>query len=229
MRMRRKKNLDTRITSSSDFMIDLPILPLDVRKANEIRSYLDLEVIFGRRAPLHLEIGCGRGGFVVEMARLHPEVDFLAVEKISNVAVSAMEKVRDSGLTNVRIMITGAEYLSSYLPPHSIDRIYLNFSTPMMKRGYEVSRLTSPRLLSMYRGLLVDGGSIWQKTDNEPFFDFSLESYREVGYTLAKVTRDLHGEGGVEGDVMTEYERKFVSMGLPIYRVEAYIHHHHER
>ena len=204
-------------------MLDLPTLPLDVRRALEIEAYIDVEAIFGRRAPVHLEIGCGRGGYVVEMARRHPEIDFLAVEKISNVAVSAMENMKDAGLSNVRIMITGAEYLASYLPPHSVDRIYLNFSTPLMKRGYEVSRLTSPRLLDMYKKILIPAGSIFQKTDSEDFFNFSLESYVATGYTLRNISKDLHGDSLSIDDVMTEYESKFVSMGLPIYRVEAYV------
>ena len=171
---------------------------------------------------IYAEIGCGKGGFICELAARHPDVNFLAVELYANVLVSACETAQKRGLTNIRFLSGNAEYLARFIPPHSIRRLYLNFSTPFPKKRQATHRLTHPHFLEMYKDLLVPGASLIQKTDGRVFFQYSLESLSQCGYTLKEVSLDLHADG-IEDNIVTEYESRFVAQGLPIYRVEATI------
>ena len=222
MRMRKKKYLEQRLDSVGRYAVDLAVVPKDHRQLSDITAYIDQEALYGRVAPLHLEIGCGKGGFVTEMAGRMPEADFLAVERISNVLVAAMENAAERRVPNVRFMLTGAEYLSAYIPPHSISRIYLNFSTPLPKNGYEQQRLTSIKMLELYKTLMACGAEIWQKTDSEEFFEYSYANYLSCGYEVYMVSRDWHRDARRgSDDVVTEYERRYSDMGKPIYAVRA--------
>ena len=126
------------------------------------------------------------------------------------------------GLANVRFMNIGAEYLEKYLPDNSISRIYLNFSCPYPKKRYAHHRLTAPRFLEIYENIMVKGAEIHQKTDNMHFFEFSIEQFATYGYAIKNVSLDLHNSG-FEGNIVTEYEHRFSSAGMPIYRLEAYL------
>jgi len=219
MRMRRKKHLDERLNSVSELIINLWVDTVRF-DADDQPIYLDFEALFGNNHPVEMEIGCGKGGFICELAARHPETNFLAVELYANVLVSACEKAKEMGLNNIRFLSGNAEYLNRFIPPHSISRLYLNFSTPFPKKRQATHRLTHPHFLEMYKGLLTEGASVIQKTDGRVFFQYSLESMSQCGYTLKNVSLDLHADG-IEDNIVTEYESRFIAQGLPIYRVEA--------
>ena len=180
------------------------------------------QTLFDNDKPLRIEIGCGKGDFIVGTAEKEPDVNFLAVEKVSDVLVIAAEKVKASGLENVRVCCIDAKELTEIFEPHSIDRIYLNFSDPWPKARHEKRRLTYRTFLEIYKQILKEDGAIYFKTDNRGLFDFSLEEFKEFGIRMEKLTFDLHNSEYMEGNVMTEYEKRFSSMGVPINRVECY-------
>lgn len=180
------------------------------------------QALFGNDNPIRIEIGCGKGDFIVGTAAKEPDVNFLAVEKVSDVLVIAAEKVKNSGLSNVRVCCVDAKKLEEIFPEGSIDRIYLNFSDPWPKARHEKRRLTYRTFLAIYKKILKKDGAIHFKTDNRGLFDFSLEEFKNFGMRLEKLTFDLHNSEYMEGNVMTEYEKRFSSMGVPINRVECY-------
>ena len=217
MRMRKKKYLDERL-AVCDNLLNLECGEKDYRKANEEKEYIDTKALFGNDNPLWLEIGCGKGRFARELASKNPNVNILAVEKTANVMVTACEQAAD--VQNLRFMLLGAEYLPKYLKKGSIERIYLNFSCPYPKARYARHRLTHRFFLDIYRNLLKDGAEIHQKTDNMHFFEFSIEEYSAADYKIKNVSLDLHNSG-FEGNIVTEYEKRFSDLGQPIYRLEA--------
>lgn len=219
MRMRKKKHLEERLAEVSGLYSDLWVDAVRF-DADEAPKYLDFAAIFGNDNPVHLEIGCGKGGFICELASRHPDVNFLAVEVYANVLVSACEEAQERGLKNLHFLSGNAEYLIRFLPPHSIEKLYLNFSTPFPKKRQATHRLTHPHFLTMYRELLAEGAHVIQKTDGRVFFQYSLEQFSKCGYTLESISLDLHADE-IEDNIVTEYERKFIEQGLPIYRVEA--------
>ena len=170
--------------------------------------------------PLHLEIGCGKGAFITEMARRNPDIQFLAVEKVSSVLVLAMEKAAAAALSNVQFFSGDVMKLADFPLGGKISRIYLNFSDPWPRTKHAKRRLTAPTFLALYKALLVPGGEIVMKTDNVPLFDYSLETLPENGFRIESMTRDLHAENDPE-NVMTEYEANFSSKGFPICRLIA--------
>ena len=222
MRMRRKKNLEARLDEFSEYLIIPRTGDMDFRNAVNHTDYFDIASIFGNDHPIRLEIGCGKGQFAVEMAKRNPDINFFAVEKFANVLVDACEKLRESGLQNLKFINCSAEYLPSFIEPHTVQRIYLNFSCPFPKKAYASHRLTAPHFLSVYERLLVPHGEIHQKTDNRQLFEFSINNLSEYGYTLKNVTLDLHSSD-FEGNIVTEYEKRFSDLGFPIFRLEAYI------
>ena len=220
MRMRRKKHLDDRMDGCADRVINMK--PADLRfGADTTAATLDLVALFGNDHPVELEIGCGKGGFICALAARHPERNFVAVEKYGNVLVTACEAAQQQGLSNIRFLWGDAEYLSRYLPAHSIAGLYLNFSTPFPKKAYAIHRLTHRHFLAIYRQLLTPGARLVQKTDDRRLFQFSLEELSQSGYVLEQVSLDLHADGDPD-NIVTEYEQKFVDQGLPIYRLIAH-------
>lgn len=220
MRMRKKKYLDERLDAVSAYILDTDREERDFEKAVQIKEYFNFEEIFGNSNPVELEIGCGKGQFVCEMAKRCPEVNFIAVEKERNVIIAAIEKISEAGLTNVRFIAGSAQYLPRFIPEHSIERIYLNFSCPYPKEKYRKHRLTHRFFLNIYRDLLTKNGDIHQKTDNMHFFEFSLQEFSAEGFRLENVSLDLHNSS-FEGNIVTEYEKRFSDLGQPIYRLEA--------
>ena len=226
MRMRKKRNFDARMAACGDLLLAHGANGiLNMKEAAEnYRALIDYEAVFGAeraKLPVALEIGCGKGGFVIALAEREKDVNYLALEKMSNVILTPMEEVKRLGLDNVRFLNIRAECLPCYIPEQSLDVIYLNFSTPLPKLGYATQRLTHRGFLETYKKLLKKGGKIVQKTDDRDFFEFSLEEYRACGFTLDEVSYDLHENGNPEWNIVTEYERKWVEQGLPIHRVEA--------
>ena len=218
MRMRKKKHLEERLQEVQSFLVQTD---LSGGHGEPLRgTQLDLCALFGRTAPLEVEIGCGKGQFIAALAKQNPDVDFLAVEICSNVIVQACEKARDAGLSNLKFLRVDAEALSVLLPPRSVRRIYLNFSCPYPKKRQEKRRLTHERFLNIYKELLSEDGEIWQKTDNQLLFEFSIEAFSRCGFALREVSLDLHNSS-FENNIMTEYEKRFTELGQPIYRLVA--------
>lgn len=220
MRMRHKKNLDSRLENVSDNCIIVRNESLNFNDAKDENHILDLKEIFGNDNPVYLEVGCGKGGFACTFAKQNPNVNIVCVEKVKNVIVLACETAKEMNLKNIVFINCAAEYLQSYLPAKAFEGIFLNFSCPYPKKSYASHRLTSERFLNIYKELLKDGAPICQKTDNMHFFEFSIESFSKNGYELSNISLDLHNSD-FEGNIVTEYEEKFSSQGFPIYRLEA--------
>ncbi len=222
-RMRKKRHFDERMCATQKWLLARGAGGiLNMKEAAEnYRALVDYKDVFGNDNPVDIEIGCGKGGFLCELAKRNPDRNYIGVEMVSNVVISAMENAEKYGAENVRFLNIRAECLPCYIPEHSVENIYLNFSTPLPKLGYVTQRLTHRGFLETYKKLLKDGGKIIQKTDNRDFFDFSLEEYRAAGLELTELTYDLHENGNPEWNIVTEYERKWVESGLPIHRVVA--------
>ncbi|MBQ1230347.1 MAG: tRNA (guanosine(46)-N7)-methyltransferase TrmB [Clostridia bacterium] len=209
MRMRRKKHGAERIAACSAILIE-----------QNSAETVDPASFFSASRPLHLEIGCGKGDFAVGMATKHPDCNFIAMERVPDVACIALEKAmaaKDSRPDNLRFLIGDAQTLNDRFLPHTVERIYLNFSDPWPKKGYAKRRLTHRGFLEAYRTLLCEGGTLYLKTDNEGLFDFSLEEFAACGLTVEWISRDLHTSEMAADNVMTEYERSFSEKGQVIY------------
>lgn len=214
MRARKKKHGKERIAACAALLIE-----------DTARLASDPQSFFHEVRPLHLEIGCGKGSFACGMAAAHPEINFIAMERVADVAVLALEKAeraKEERPDNLRFLIGNAENLTEWLPPHSIDRIYLNFSDPWHKARHAKRRLTHRDFLSRYREVLKIGGALRFKTDNVNLFDFSLAEFEAMGLRVTDVTRDLHNSPLSAGNVMTEYEKNFSEKGFPIHAATVY-------
>ncbi len=222
MRMRKKRHLGERLEAVSDYLYISNSDDRNFNTAINNKDYIDFADWFGKEQPLYLEIGCGKGKFAAEFAKENPDVNLIAVEKDANVIVSACELAKEYGLTNLKFIKAGAEYLERHIKEKSIERIFLNFSCPFPKKKYASHRLTAENFLKIYRNILKQDGEIHQKTDNMQLFEFSIEQLSNGGFALKNVSLDLHNSN-FEGNIVTEYENRFVSMGLPIYRLEAFL------
>lgn len=219
MRMRRKKNLDERIEKCGELFIYLNEEQRDTREIKPDMLF-DFKELFDNNNPVVLEIGCGKGRFANTMAKNNPDINVLAVEKIDNVLVSAAETAKKEGMENIRFLCCGAEYLPRYIKEKSIKTLYLNFSCPYPKKRYENHRLTSKRFLDIYKNLLDEQAYIYQKTDNIHFFEYSLKSFTDNGFYINDISLDLHNSE-ITDNIMTEYEEKFSSLGMPIYYLKT--------
>ena len=205
MRMRKKKNLNPRMEACQTLWIREP--------AAHRGRWRELKP---DAAMVRLELGCGKGRFTAETAADHLEDLYIAVERVPDAMVIAMERCRERGLTNVFFIDGDAARLSDYFAPDEVDLIYINFCDPWPSVKHSKRRLTHEGFLLSYREVLRNGGQIHFKTDNHDLFEWSLFQFPKAGYELSEVTRNLH-EHGVRG-VMTDYEEKFHSMGTPINR-----------
>lgn len=220
MRMRRKKNLDERLAACREVMLYMQCQNEHANDPLSEEFFADSRKVFGNDNPLYLEIGCGKGGFAIEFARQNPDINLIAVEKTPNVLVTGMEEQMKLRLPNLRFCLGQAEYLEHLFHDGTIDRIILNFSCPFPKKRYAMHRLTHARFLAIYHKIMKSNAEIHQKTDNMHFFEFSLEQLSNNGFPMKNVSLDLHNSG-FEGNIMTEYEKRFTDLGQPIYRLEA--------
>ena len=172
--------------------------------------------------PIRLEIGTGKGQFIIELAKRNPDINFIGIEKFSSVLIRALEKQGEEELENLVFIRFDAEEIENIFDKDEIDRIYLNFSDPWPKDRHAKRRLTSTRFLSHYIHFLKKDGRVEFKTDNRDLFDFSLESAAEAGWRTEDVTYDLHNSEWNEGNIMTEYEERFSAKGNPIFRMVIY-------
>ena len=203
MRMRKKKHAEERIQVCID------------------SGYMQWNVLFENDKPVHLEIGCGKGDFICSMALKFPDVNFIAVEKSTNVVVIAMEKAKNLNLTNIKFIIADAKELEHHFKPETISCIYLNFSDPWHKRYQQNNRLTSPVFLDIYKKFLKPNAKIILKTDNKDLFDFSVKTLPLNGFEIIDKTYDLYNSDFLNGNVQTEYEKKFVEQGVNICYLSA--------
>ncbi|MBR5527464.1 MAG: tRNA (guanosine(46)-N7)-methyltransferase TrmB [Clostridia bacterium] len=209
MRMRKKKHTEDRMVACGDMIITEP---------SKLRGkWLE----FSEGLPLSLEIGCGKGTFVCETAKKHPEKFFIAVEKVRDVLVMAVEKSYNAELKNVVFADIDAAKLEEVFEEGELSEIYLNFSDPWPKKKHAKRRLTYRTFLDIYRKILKDDGAVFFKTDNRPLFDFSLEEMAECRYSLSDITYDLHNSEYNADNVVTEYEANFSAKGFTINRVVA--------
>ena len=220
MRMRRKKNLDERIKACKEVMLYMQCQNEHADDPLSEEFFADSRKTFGNDNPLYLEIGCGKGGFAIEFARQNPDINLIAVEKTPNVLVTGMEEQMKLRLPNLKFCMGQAEYLEHLFHDGTIDRIFLNFSCPFPKKRYAMHRLTHARFLAIYHKIMKENAEIHQKTDNMHFFEFSIEQLSNNGFPLKNISLDLHNSG-FEGNIMTEYEKRFTDLGQPIYRLEA--------
>ncbi len=207
--MRKKKHTDDRILACESIMVTEPA------------SMRGKWHTLSEDRPISLEIGCGKGTFICELAKRHPDRFFVAVEKVRDVLVMAMEKARDAKIPNLVFMDMDAEKLCEVFEDGELSEIYLNFSDPWPKKKHAKRRLTYRSFLELYRKALDKNGVIYFKTDNRPLFDFSLEEMAECGYTLSDITYDLHNSEYAVGNIVTEYEANFSAKGFSINRVVA--------
>lgn len=178
---------------------------------------------FGNDNPVHIEIGMGKGQFIMELARRNPDINYIGIEKYSSVLVRALEKRHlEENMSNLYFIRMDAEYIQDAFDKYEVDRIYLNFSDPWPKDRHAKRRLTSTHFFAFYNNILKPEGRVIFKTDNRPLFDFSLEQAAEAGWILESYTYDLHNSEYNEGNIMTEYEAKFSALGTPINRLVAY-------
>ena len=182
---------------------------------------------FPKEQPIHIEVGMGKGRFLMDMARLHPDINYVGIEMYDSVLLRALqkrEKLEEEGvhLDNLKFMCMDARLLPEVFDRGEVDRIYLNFSDPWPKARHAKRRLTSREFLARYNEILAPEGRVEFKTDNRDLFEFSLEEVEAAGWKLLAHTFDLHHEEAMmEENVMTEYEEKFSSMGNPICKLVA--------
>ncbi len=208
MRMRKKPNLIPRMERAGAVLESAP---------EQLRGrWLESAEHYSK---LFVELGCGKGTFTCRTAAAEPEALLLAVEKVPDAMVVAMERACEAELKNVRFLDVDAVRLTELLAPGEADRLYINFCDPWPKKKQFKRRLTAPAFLKLYQEVLKSGGQVHFKTDNLPLFDWSEEQFLAEGFQLSEVTRDLHANGPV--GIMTDYEAKFYGEGKPICRLVA--------
>lgn len=177
--------------------------------------------VFGNDNPIHIEIGMGKGQFITTLAQQNPDINYVGIEKYSSVLIRAIAKQEELRLPNLYFIRMEAEYIADVFEENEVAQIYLNFSDPWPKDRHAKRRLTSKEFLARYHQILVPEGLVIFKTDNRELFDFSVEQIPEAGWKLVDCTYDLHQSEFLEGNIMTEYEMKFVAEGKPICRLRA--------
>lgn len=179
-------------------------------------------VVFGNDNPIHIEIGMGKGQFLIELAKKHPDINYIGIEKYSSVLLRGLQKLEEDPLENIRFIRMEAETICDVFAKDEVSRIYLNFSDPWPKDRHAKRRLTSHQFFARYNEILKSDGTVEFKTDNVDLFAFSLEEVKEAKWNLDAFTHDLHQSSSMnEGNVMTEYEERFSSMGHPIHKLIA--------
>lgn len=179
-------------------------------------------LIFGNENPIHIEIGMGKGQFIMQLAKEHPDINYIGIERYSSVLLRALQKMEVEPLPNIRFLCMDASMITEVFDKEEVAKIYLNFSDPWPKERHAKRRLTSRQFFERYDKILARNGVVEFKTDNDDLFAFSMEEVAEAGWTLDAHTFDLQHDPVLnEGNVMTEYEEKFSSLGHPIHKLIA--------
>ena len=174
--------------------------------------------LFNNDNPIHIEIGMGKGQFIVENAKRYPNINFIGIEKFDSVIVRAIEKIEEEEISNLRLIRMDAQEINEVFDKE-IETIYLNFSDPWPKVRHANRRLSSRKFLERYDSLFKDIKKIVMKTDNRHLFEFSVKEFTDYGYTIDNLCLDVYNEGVID-NIPTEYEMKFSSKGFPIYLIE---------
>ncbi len=202
------------IAGSREVIADSPYV---VQEAEQPHCPGNWKKIFGNDNPVQIEIGMGKGKFIHTMAGMHPEINYIGIEKYSSVLLRAIQKMEREELPNLRFLRMDAEEITQVFAPGEVDRIYLNFSDPWPKDRHAKRRLPSREYLARYDVILKKGGKLEFKTDNRDLFDFAVAELEPAGWRADVITYDLHGDRELmRGNVMTEYEEKFSALGNPI-------------
>jgi len=207
MRTRKKKWAPAQLANNPRIIRDTAV------HAGRLKEYFDND------NPICLEIGCGKGRFVSEASRLNPDINFIAIERDPMILAAAARKADENGACSLAFLLMDADALLELFRPGDIHKLYINFCDPWPgKKKRAKRRLTHEKYLTMYEELAIP--ELHFKTDNRPLFEFSIESFSQRGWLIKNVSLDLHASG-MESNIMTEYEEKFSSIGMPIYRLEA--------
>lgn len=175
--------------------------------------------LFSNENPIHIEVGMGKGKFLMEMAVLHPDINYIGIEMYSSVLFRAVQKMEETPLNNLRFIRMDAREIQDVFAQDEIEKIYLNFSDPWPKDRHAKRRLPSRQFLERFRQILKKEGKLEFKTDNRRLFDFAVEEVEQAGWKIDAITYDLHHDDAMmQGNVMTEYEEKFSARGNPIYK-----------
>lgn len=209
MRLRHKPWAKDKIDQNPQYVVANP----EMQKGN-------WHNVFEKNQPLHIEVGTGKGQFLIGMAKANPDINYIGIELYDSVIVAALDRLIEAELPNLKLLNVNAAELDKYFAKNDVERVYLNFSDPWPKSRHEKRRLTYKNFLKLYEDILVDGGEIHFKTDNQGLFEYSLMSFSDYGLLLKYVSLDFH-KSGYEGNVMTEYEQKFSERGQLIYRSEV--------
>ena len=207
MRMRKKPNVGPRMEACASVWI---------RNPEELKG--NWRSLMPEAKELRVEVGCGKGKFTVETAAQEPDVLIIAIERVREALVMAMEKAVNMGLTNVYFVSMDVAEIESFFAPDEIDLLYINFCDPWPRSKNAKRRLTYHTFMEKYKHVIRPGGQIHFKTDNAALFAWSLEEFANYGYTVRNVNDDLHRDGPV--GIMTGYEEKFYALGTPIHRCE---------
>lgn len=203
---------------AEDYLKSHPeLVDMDGSHARHISDWFDKD------QEIYIEIGSGMGQFITTLAGQNPDINFISLEREKSVVVNIVDKVKELGLTNIKLICNDALELNEYFKDGEIDRIYLNFSDPWPKKRHTKRRLTYHTFLALYKQVLKEVGELHFKTDNRGLFAYSLESMSQFGMYFTKLNLNLHQEDD-EDNIETEYERKFSDKGSRIYRMEAKFH-----
>lgn len=210
MRLRNIKGADEAVANS----------PYCIQAPTEYKG--QWHTYFNNDNPLHIEIGMGKGQFLMALAKENPHINYIGIERYTSVLLRALQKMQAEPFANLRFLCIDATILPEVFSGGEVDRIYLNFSDPWPKDRHAKRRLTSKTFLERYHQILAPSGHIEFKTDNKGLFDFSLEEIPAAGWKINAYTLDLHHDAAMnQGNIMTEYEQKFSSFGNPIYKLIA--------
>lgn len=211
MRLRNIKGAAERI-ATSEFVVQNPA---------EYKNRWD--ECFGNKNPLHIEIGMGKGQFLHTLAKQNPDINYLGIEMYSSVLLRAIQKMEEEEVSNLKFLCIDAKEITDVFGEGEVDKIYLNFSDPWPKDRHAKRRLPSRQFLARYDVILKKDGFLEFKTDNRGLFDFAIEELPEAGWKAQAITYDLHNDAElVKGNIMTEYEEKFSSIGNPICKYIIY-------
>ncbi|NLP41463.1 MAG: tRNA (guanosine(46)-N7)-methyltransferase TrmB [Veillonellaceae bacterium] len=211
MRLRKKPWIAEAINQYNDFVYQ------DIDSSVQGRW----QEVFSRSAPLHVELGTGKGRFITETAALNPDINYIGIEAQLDVLFYAAQKAAAKELKNIRLLVFDINNILDIFADNEIDQLYINFCDPWPKARHAKRRLTHINFLNKYRQIIKSGGRLFFKTDNKALFEFSLEQFAENGLIVENVTFDLHNSEFAEKNIMTEYEQKFSGLGMKIHRCEV--------